>query len=191
MPLTPETDLRERKWQVEQTGALITVHPGVTISKIVRSWGPLSGVPTGEPLAPTLDGGFRLDIEAAYSQLLGYYTLRSFALVAPEDEEVTGVLLRSVTPLAVMRWVLPRTFQLDASALTVSVVDFVAPELMPYRIEEPGGASTSIDLKDVGTVYRLAAIVRYPPAKAVAETFGLQPRTATNWIARARALGLT
>lgn len=191
MPVTPETDLRERKWQVDGSRSLIEVHPGVTIPRLVRAWGPLSGVPSGELGDSAVDEGFSLDIEAAYSQSLGHYTLRSFSLVAPEDEEVTGVLLRTMAPLGVMRWILPRTFQLDASVLSVRVVDFLAPELKPYRIDEPSGGSTSIDLTDVGTVYRLATIVRYPPAKAVAETFDLQARTATNWIVRARALGLT
>lgn len=192
MPITPETDLREREWHVDESGALVEVHPGVAIPTCVRAWGPLSGVPSGGVGGSSLDdGGFRLEIEAVYSRPLGHYTLRCFSLTAPEDAEVTGVLLRTITPLGVMRWVLPRTFRLDASALSVSVVDFVAPELKPHRIEEPAGGSVSIDLTDVGTVYRLATIVRYPPAKAVGETFGLQARTATNWIARARALGLT
>ena len=178
-------------WQVVGSGALIQVHPGVMIPSIVRAGGPLSGVPSGEQGDSALREGFYLDIEAAYSQTLGHYTLRSFSLVAPEDEEVTGVLLRTVTPLAVLRWILPRTFQLDASALTVSVTDFVAPELKAQRIEKPNEESAGIALADVGTVYRLATIVRYPPAKAVAETFGLEARTATNWIARARAVGRT
>ncbi|TFD12892.1 hypothetical protein E3T35_06285 [Cryobacterium sp. TMT1-2-2] len=190
MPITPETELRERNWHVSASHGLIDVHPGVAIPRLVRAWGPLSSAASVEPGGATVDEGFRLEIEAAFSQALGHYTLRSFSVVAPEDEEVTGTLLRTVTPLGVMRWILPRTFQLDASALSVPVVDFVAPELKPYRKASNGG-SVSIDLTDVGTVYRLAAIVRYPPAKAVAETFCLQARTATNWIARARAAGLT
>ena len=190
MPITPETELRERDWHVSASHGLIDVHPGIAIPRLVRAGGPLSRVPSADVGGAALDEGFQIEIEAVYSQLLGYYTLRSFCLVAPEDEEVTGVLLRTVTPLGVMRWILPRTFQLDASALSVAVVDFVAPELKPYR-KAPNGGSVSIDLTDAGTVYRLAKIVRYPPAKAVAETFCLQARTATNWIARARAVGLT
>ena len=179
------------EWQVVGSGALITVHPGITIPRLVRAWGPLSGVPSGALRDSAVDEGFRLDIKAAYSQSLGHYLLRSFSLVASGDQEVTGVLLRTMAPLGVMRWVLPRTFQFDASTLSVPVVDFVAPELKPYRIDEVSGKSTRIDLVDVGTVHRLATIVRYPPMKAVSETFGFQVRTATNWIARARALGLT
>ena len=190
MPITPDTDLRERKWQVDGSPVLINVHPGVAIPRLVRASGPLRNVPSAVG-GSDLDEGFQLEMEAVFSQPLGHYTLRSFSLVAPEDEEVTGVLLRTVTPLGVMRWMLPRTFQLDGSALSVPVVDFVAPEIKPYRNDPHQGGSTSIELADVGTVYRLATIVRYPPAKAVAETFGLQARTATNWIARARALDLT
>jgi len=191
VPITPETDLRERNWRVDGAPALIDVHPGIAIPRLVRAGGPLSSVPSAAGGRAALDDGFRLEIEAVYSPSLGHYTLRSFSLLAPEDEEVTGVLLRTVTLLGVMRWILPRTFQLNASALSVSVVDFVAPELKPHRSGEPDGGPVGIDLTDVGTVYRLATIVRYPPAKAVAETFGLQARTATNWIARARAAGLT
>ena len=191
VPVTPETDLRERKWQVDGSSALIEVHPGITIPRLVRAWGPLSGVPSGALRDTAVDGGFRLDIKAAYSQSLGYYLLRSFSLVASGDQEVTGVLLRTMAPLGVMRWVLPRTFQFDASTLSVPVVDFVAPELKPYRIDKVSANSKRIDLADVGTVHRLATIVRYPPMRAVSETFGFQARTATNWIARARAVGLT
>ena len=190
MPITPETDLRERNWQVDESRALINVHKGVAIPRLVRAWGPLSNVPLS-PGDSDIDGGFRLEVEAAYSKPLGHYTLRSFSLVAQGDEEVNGVLLRTVTPLGVLRWILPRTFHLDASALSAPVMRFVAPELKPHRTTEPNGGSTSIKLTDVGTVYRLAAIVRQPPAKAVAETFGLQTRNATYWITRARALGLT
>lgn len=191
MPITPETDLHERLWHVDGSGALKKVHPGVAIPPVVRAWGPLSSVPPARAARAAPSGGFRLEVEAVYSERQGHYLLRSFSLVAPEDEEVTGVLLRTVTPLWVMRWILPRTFQLDAAALSEYVVDFVAPEIKPYRIEETNGRSVGIDLTDVGTVHRLATIVRYPPAKAVAETFGFQARTASNWIARARSLGLT
>ena len=186
-----EKILNWTEWKVVGSGALIQVHPGVAIPSIVRAGGPLSSVPSGERGDSAFSEGFHLDIEASYGQALGHYTLRSFSVVAPENEEVTGVLLRTLTPLAVLRWILPRTFQLEASALSVSVTDFVAPELKRQRIETPNEKSAGIDLADVGTVYRLAAIVRYPPAKAVAETFGLEARTATNWIARARAVGLT
>lgn len=188
---TPETDLRERKWQVEGSDGITEVHPGVALPLLVRAGGPLLGMPSDDAGSPVIDGGFRLEVEAAYSQPLGHYRLRSFSLIAPEDDEVTGVLLRTVTPLGVMRWILPRTFQFDASVLSASVLGFVAPELKPNRREETDGGATGIDLADVGTVYRLATIVRYPPVKAVAETFGFQTRTASNWIARARAQALT
>ena len=112
-----EKILNWTEWKVVGSGALIQVHPGVAIPSIVRAGGPLSGVPSGEQGDSALREGFYLDIEAAYSQTLGHYTLRSFSLVAPEDEEVTGVLLRTVTPLAVLRWILPRTFQLDGQRI--------------------------------------------------------------------------
>lgn len=193
MPITPETDIRDRNWNVRGTGRRIRVRPGVLISSLVRAHGPLSTVPAAPPAVSgtTSSAGFRLEIEAVYSTALGHYTLRSCSLRAADEEEVTGAVLRTVTPLGLMRWMLPRTFEFDGSALSVPVADFVAPELKQYRSERSLGQSTSIELGDVGTVYCLATIVRYPPAKAVAETFGLQPRTATNWILRARAMGLT
>ena len=191
MPITPDTDLRERQWHVEGSSRLMIVHPGVTIPRRVRAWGPLRNVPPAGVDDSDLGEGFQLEVEAVLSPSLGHYVLSSFSVVAPEDGEVTGLLLRTVTPLGVMRWILPRTFKLDASALSVAVVDFVAPELKLHRNGPRHGGSTIIELADVGTVYRLATIVRYPPKKAVAETFGFEARTATNWIARARALGLT
>ena len=190
MPITPETDLNERQWQVEGTGELIVVHPGVAIPTVVRAGGPLSTVPATGTGRAGPSTGFRLEVEAVYVESRGHYMLRAFSVVAPEDGEVTGALLRTAAPLWVLRWILPRTFQFDEVALSDSVVDFIAPEFKQHRLNKRDAHSTTIDLTDVGTVYRLATIVRYPPAKAVAETFDLQARTATNWIVRARASGL-
>lgn len=190
MPVTPENDISDRDWHVRGTGRPIKVHPGVMISEVVRAHGPLLTVPTNDLATSGAATGedFRLEIEAIYSSNLGHYLMRSFALHAEPEYEVTGALLRTVAPLGVMRWLLPRTFEIDASALSVPVADFIAPELAQYR-QTSNGSAGSIMLKDVGTVYSLARAVRYPPAKAVAETFNLQARTATNWILKARTNG--
>ncbi len=191
MPITPETELRERGWHVVCDDHELDIHPGVAVPVAVQAHGPLSQIPgVSGAGASTLDG-FRLEAEAVFEDSQGLYLLRRCSLVAPDGAEVTGQLLRSVAPLSVLRWILPRTFRLTEQALTNAVVDFIAPELKQFRIEQRGHNASGIELTDVGTVYKLAGAVRYPPARAVAETFNLQPRTATNWITRARAAGLT
>lgn len=189
MPISPETDLVERGWCLDEAGSLIEVRTGVEVPEIVRAHGPLGGVPT--IATSSIGGAFEVRVEAAYSSTHGHYVLRELSLTAPDDGDITGVLIRAVPPLEVMRWILPRTFTLDDSVASAAVVDFIAPEIKPHRGHSRHSPHAAPTVSDVGTIYRLATIVRYPPAKAVAEACGMQPRTATNWIARARHLGLT
>lgn len=193
MPVTPETDINDRGWVVEGAGELLRVYPGIAIAPVVRAKGPLASAPVGgDPAVTTTThaGNYLLAIEAAYAENLGHYTLRTLALEAAGDDDVTGAVLRTVAPLAVMRWFLPRTFEIEPSKLSVPVVDFIAPELKQYRRPSTVRQAPGFALEDIGTIYSVARIVRYPPAKAVAETLELQQRTATNWIAKARSKGL-
>src|SRR5699024_7616535 len=195
VPITPITDLTNRGWTVSpeladlpqtQDGA-IELSPGVVGPLSVRAEGPFRTVPLG-PTADVTEQelGAYIELEARHDQESGCYLLHRLSVTAPSGAEVTGVLLREVAPLRIMRWVLPRTFRIDADRISPHVVGFIAPEmvgLQPDPTPEPS-------LADAATVYRLAEIVREPPAKAVADALGLQTRTATNWIARARKQGL-
>lgn len=185
MPITPASDVEQRGWSVETTGS-VQAQSGVRIPVTVNAHGPLNSAPGG--VAQQTE--FELRVEASFDPDLGHYLLRGFCVTAPAGDEVTGTLLRGIAPLAVLRWILPRTFELDHSALTAAVINFVAPELRDVRDPDGIEKRSAVDPKDVATIYALASIVRYPPAKAVAEAFEFPSRTASNWIARARATNL-
>jgi hypothetical protein len=201
MPITPMTDLAERGWSVtpEPTWNLhlpegvdaVEPIPGVVMPIEVRAQGPLQSLPA-EAVQGATDSeveGARVEVEAVYDAKAGRYRLRGLSITASDAGEVTGVLLRRVAPLSILRWVLPRVFDTDDGALTPWVASFVAPEMDTLResAEQERPAPT---IQDAATVYRLAEVVREPPAKAVATALGLQARTATNWIKRAKAQGL-
>lgn len=185
MPITPESDLDAKGWTVATKG-MIDVLPGAAVPQEVDARGSLDGASGGS----VSHSGFELRLQASFDPDLGHYLLREFSVIAPAGEEVTGVLLRAIAPLSVLRWVLPRTFELDRSALTARVANFIAPEMRLLRDPEGNEKKSPVILTDVATVYSLANIVRYPPAKAVAEAFDFPARTASNWIARARAATL-
>lgn len=195
MPITPITDLTNRRWtaspelaDLPQTpDGTIELIPGVVGPLNVRAEGPFRTVPLGHAEGVSeQEMDAHIELEACHDPERGCYLLHKLSVTAPAGTEVTGVLLREVAPLRIMRWVLPRTFKIDADRISPHVVGFIAPEmvgLQPDPTPEPS-------LADAATVYRLAEIVREPPAKAVADALGLQTRTATNWIARARKQGL-
>jgi len=186
--ISPLDDLEQRGWRIEPSGETVELTAGVWAPVVVHAAGPLGGVPDG-----VVDGkgeGFRLELEARYDAERGSYLLRRFEIIAPDGDEVTGLLLRGIAPLRVMRWVLPRSWYVlprrtepSPGTPTTYAFRFMAPE----QERDDGLAAT---IEDAAMVYRLAEIVREPAAKAVAETLGLQTRTATNWIARAREKGL-
>lgn len=190
VPITPETDIAERGWSIDRGPDSYVIHPGVSAPTIVRAWGPLVNVPGVQASNCDVRDGSVLEVEVHLDDAGGGYRLRRVTVTAAQRAEVSGSLLRAVAPLTVMRWVLPRTFQLEGDALSYAVVAFVAPEFRQYRPQLGDTKVSSVHLADVGTVYRLASVVRYPPAKAVAETFNLHARTATNWIVRAREANL-
>ena len=190
MPITPETDIADRGWSVEVSGSAHRVHGGVTLRETIEIRGPLSTLPAVEESGLPNVEGYQLRAVAAYDYGSMYYLMRVFELTAPEHQEVTGVHTRAIGPLRVLRWALPRTFEVDEGLLSQPVVDFVAPELKAHRLRSHPESRKKIELADVGTVCRLATIVRYPPSRALSEVYGFQPRTSTNWILRARTAGL-
>lgn len=182
--LTPVTD---RQWSVEPSEELVELIPGVTASETVKAAGPLRTLPFG--LAEDVDESMqdaRLEIDASFAPAKAHYILRRLGVTAPEGFEVTGTLLRQVAPLSIMRWIITHTITTDIETTGGYVENFLDPSRR--TLVEDWEAVPS--LKEAAIIYRLAEIMREPPAKAVAESLGLQQRTATNWIARAKKQGL-
>ncbi|MDP5226912.1 MULTISPECIES: hypothetical protein [Arthrobacter] len=196
MPITPLTDLDQRGWMVQPQLTwdqklpdgpdAVQLIPGVVGPEWMRAEGPFRTLPQSAGEAGGADLDVQVALEARFDRDRGCYLLRSLTVEAPDGSEVTGVLLREIAPLRIMRWVLPRTFQVEQDKLSVWVSAFIAPEVAAQATDPRPEAA----LEDAATVYRLAEVVREPPAKAVADALGLQTRTATNWIVRARKQGL-
>lgn len=191
-------DLARVKWDGNQSKERLTVPPGVSLPAWIEATGPLSRVMDGRPLAEIEESGVGMEdalvrIEASYDDTEQRYLLRKLELTAPEGREISGTLLREVAPLRIMRWVLPRTFKpKDVGLATPAVMRYIYPERHIDLEPRPRGAvgPSHTEILEVATIYRLAHIVRDSPAKAVADSMGLERRTATNWIARARVVGL-
>lgn len=182
-------DITNRNWSVDVSSATVEPIRGVTAPETVRASGPLWTLPSGvADSVDELDKSAHLELEAVFTPGQAKYTLRHLAVTAPGESEVTGTLLRRIAPLSVMRWVLPRTFEMDFNVFSPHVANFVTPEWYGAHANAEGEQTASV--KDAATIYRLAEVVREPPAKAVAEALGLQARTATNWIMRAKKQGL-
>lgn len=191
-------DLARVKWDGTQSKERLTVPPGVSLPAWIEATGPLSRVMDSRSLEEIESDGLDAEdalvrIEASYDDHEQRYLLRKLELTAPEGREISGTLLREVAPLRIMRWVLPRTFKPSEVGLgTSAVMRYIYPERGIELEPRPRGATgpTHTEIIEVATIYRLAHIVRDSPAKAVAESMGLERRTATNWIARARDVGL-
>lgn len=163
--------------------------PGVVAPKIVRSAGPLGTLPPGMAGDVTeQEGSAAIDVRAAYDADRRQYLLQHLGVTLEGGGEVTGVLLRKIAPLSIMRWVVPLTFLMEIRTHSRWVMRFANP--IGNARNTPTGPDETASLQDAASIYRLAEILREPPAKAVAETLGLQKRTATNWLSRAREQGL-
>lgn len=186
------TDLHERGWSLTPVPDLYSdkLPPSVvTVELVPGVVVPAKVVAAGPALDTEVSQSLRIELEARFDVWSGTYLLRRLSLIAQDGTEVNGVLLREIAPLRLMRWLLPRTFQVDRQQLSVYVVDYIAPEIREVR-DAQGVARLKPTLQDAAMVYNIARAVRDAPAKAVAETLGLQTRTATNWLLRAREAGL-
>lgn len=189
LPIKVSTaDVTDRGWTLQVSSETVEPIPGVSAPCVVHANGPVAALPAH--LASGVDEaekGMKLEIEATFDEEQGRYLLRRLGVMAPAEGEVTGTLLRQIAPLGLVRWLVPRTFTMTLETFGPYVANFVTPEGRPVL---DSGSSSTASLKDAAMVYRLAEVVREPPAKAVAESLGLQTRTATNWIVRARKQGL-
>jgi hypothetical protein len=98
--------------------------------------------------------------------------------------EVTGALLRSLPIQRILRIVAERT---------VTFPDEYSPQHLELSAELETArrrGPTERLLWAVAFVYRSADIRNASPALEVSERFGLGPRTASNWIRRARDAGM-
>jgi transposase-like protein len=110
-------------------------------------------------------------------QATGAYEIRKLTLTAVEGgPEVTTEALRGIPLRSIVRLI-------STSLETWAIGDADAKEIASH-------GPTDEALTWAARTYALARLTGQSPAKVVAERFGLQPRTATNWIRRARERGL-
>lgn len=168
---------------------MIEVPPGLRVPTEVTATGPLSRL-LEDQASDSLDDGLDVKIEmvAVYDQAAGRYRVAQLRLLAPDEGEVTGTLLRKIPVQSILRWVIPRAIKDFVAQDSAEVRAYRFPERSAAPSRKPGRRGPSEeDLQAVATIYRLAEIASDAPSRAVAEAFGLEKRTAINWIAKARS----
>lgn len=132
----------------------------------------------------TLDGYRGFHVRAVVRLHHRRYELDELHVTRLDDgREITGAALREITPPFLVRRVL-RTHReplWGTSALGL----FLPEEVEAAKAEGP----TQNTIRMAAMVYLAAAAVQDPPARAVREVFAVSPRTAGNWIAKAKAAG--
>lgn len=113
-------------------------------------------------------------------------------------QEVNSVLLRQIRVGEIVRLGASGGIfvALDRDEPPASLQDWYGPKGEPLYIDgdigrhlvQDGPSETTLPL--VALTYMIALVSSQPPAKAVERNFGLPPRTAANWIAKAKAAGL-
>ncbi len=127
--------------------------------------------------------GYRLELVIAYRD--GRYGIRGLAVQRSADapEEITGELLRSLTPKDDLRRGL--AMLLDEHAGLSGWTGVASP---PDGIADQG--PTDEVLSWVAQTYALARAFNAPPTKAVQDELGVSRATAGRWVAEARRHGL-
>lgn len=186
------TDLAVTAWSGHTSPETVDVPPGLRVPVTVTAAGPLSRLMSGRLSDAPFDGpDLEIEMQAVYDEMLGRYRVERLRLAAPDGGEVTGTLLRRVPVQTILRWVIPRAIKDYAGTDSVAVKAYRFPEQANSGDRRAGRRGPSLeDLQAVATVYRLAEIASDAPAKAVAEAFRLEKRTATNWILKARESNL-
>lgn len=136
--------LAERGWETSTSEGWVAPLVGVLAARCVRASGPLSAVPGVDRGA-----GLRVDACARYDVSRAQYRLRRLSIDADREDlaadEVTGARLREVVPLTIMRWVLPRTIQVDPDRLSPTVLSLIAPEEFESNFEALFAARRELD----------------------------------------------
>jgi hypothetical protein len=173
---------------VKTSGKALAVPPGILLKPMLTLGGALSGSDeehrdfvSGLTSKETLE----LHAIAEYDEALGRYRMAALRVEVLGDGELTSVLLRGVKVQALLR--------LMAQRGVISTGGMDAAEFVESGMGSPdgyrGGGSAEALLRSIALSYRLAEIRNEPPAQAVAEELQQSPRTATNWIRRAREAG--
>ncbi|MHA7284839.1 hypothetical protein ACX80I_01025 [Arthrobacter sp. MDT3-44] len=157
-------------------------------------------VPRQEAGKTTLFPGFDLwnEVDAELDDYHGY-DIRALIRLTQERLEIdqleilrrkggpaiTGTGIRDLQPPAIVRKSLSALAP-DEYRKSVAYGVLSTEEAKAAKASGP----TQESIEAVAKVYRSAYAVQSPPTKAVQEVFGLSPRTAGSWIAKARAKGL-
>ena len=170
--------------QFSPSGTSVIVPPGIPLRPVVKGWArvranQISALEEGQEVIATL--------RVEYAAATGRFEVAAFGLDRAEHPlEISGAFFRTVQVHAIAKQAIPAAVPSWAINLTWlrslrsrgGLKSF--PEFTP---------SDSDEMLLTALVYRIAEISGENPAQAVADSIGLKQRTATNWIARARAAG--
>ncbi|MGJ4843899.1 hypothetical protein [Leifsonia sp. Le1] len=125
------------------------------------------------------------------------YKVQSVKVNATGDSEITGTQLREVRVAELMRAGASRGIflKLNRDEPPASFADWYGDDGPEFDQSSLGQTVRDAGpqewvLKQVALHYQLASVASQPPAKAIAETFGLTARTADNWISKAKKAGI-
>lgn len=135
------------------------------------------------------------EFEIAFDMVSARYKLTFIGLRA---SEVNGTMLRTVRAMDYVKAAARRSIYLvlDESGAQEPLAALFEAELgesmfgAEFAKYIAGGGPDAFAIAHVAFSYIFAQLAAEPPAKAVQRDLGLTPRTADNWIARARAAGL-
>ncbi|NLP84170.1 hypothetical protein HF576_09930 [Microbacterium sp. CFH 90308] len=166
------------------SGRSILVPPGLALKPIIEA-----DLSAGPREIRALEQGekARVQLRLEYSEDAGQYEIAHFGVDRRDLAlEIGGTLLRTVKVHAIAR----RAIAYSLPIWTLGVI-MLRDKRRTRELDglEPFAPTAVETLHLTALVYRIAEISNENPAFAVAETMGLKQRTATNWIARARAAG--
>jgi hypothetical protein len=139
---------------------------------------------------------FDAHIEAVFVPTAQVYRASGVTVRARNDADITSTLIRRLRIADFMRQGLPSaifvTMDRDQEPFPLTwfsddPLEFLGP-LVTDSLRSSGPSASTIQW--VALIYNIAQVLAMPPAKTVASQIRLPPRTAGNWIARARAAGL-
>ncbi|MEJ1156111.1 hypothetical protein [Microbacterium marmarense] len=170
--------------QFSPSGPSVIVPPGIPLRPIVKGWArvradQISALEDGHEVIATL--------RVEYAAATGRFEVAAFGLERAEHPiEVSGAFFRTVQVHAIAKQAIPAAVPSWAINLT-----------WLWSLRSRGGLksfpefalSDADEMLLTALIYRIAEISGENPAQAVADSIGLKQRTATNWIARARAAG--
>lgn len=134
---------------------------------------------------------FDAEIVVAYDEQLGRFVAESVLAMRRENgTEVTSAMLRSLRIQEYIKWAVPHfvVFGEPGAWTSFGGWDSFIPDWLSEEVRQAGPTPSSLEW--VARIYRLAQTLNQPPASAVAEHLEIAQRTASHWIAKAKASGL-